>query len=436
MSKCLKRPNRLLLFHILIFAAGSAVLIGGVFQNSLWFDESYTVGLMSQNFWNVIKLSIYDVHPPLYYILLKLFTLLFGSSLTVMRLFSVIGAVLFAALGFTHIRKSINKETGFWFSLVALTLAATLVYALQIRMYTWAMYFVALCGIYAYRRVCEEDNTKNRILFVLFSVMAAYTHYFALFTVAVINIVLLIWDKREKRKLQAWFVLGTVQIAAYLPGIAVFLLQISLGGANWIQIEWPDLIFDFVSYPFLGDVLKVFVDKGSVLYSILGGLFLIAYSLFVWALYRRTKETSQNHLALKGSGIVFASVIVFSLLVSLFREIYYIRYTMVLYFFIVFAIAVFIAGCRRTWQKTACVLLLVAVFAVQCVGVYSLVYDPTVDAVTEYLDSKVEKGDIFFFSNANAYCVSVNYTDNTVYFYNEGGWGCRIPTAPSHQNPM
>ena len=177
--------------HLLLLVAGAALFIGGCFQNSQWFDEAYTVGLMQHSLSGVLYWATFDVHPHLYYVLLKLFTLLFGRSLPVMRLFSALGAILLASLGYTHLRRDFGKAVGFWFSFCVIFCSQTLAYALAIRMYTWAAFFVALAAIYAYR-MANEPNKRNRVLFLVFALCASYTHYFGLFAAAMMQFLLLL----------------------------------------------------------------------------------------------------------------------------------------------------------------------------------------------------------------------------------------------------
>ena len=218
------RSRFLLSAHIALIAVGAAVFSAFAFHKNIWFDEAYTIGLVSHGFSEILKIHTADVHPFLYYVLLKTFTLVFGSSLLSLRMFSVVGAVLFSSLGLTHIRRDHGEKVGFFFSFFAVFSASVLLYAEQIRMYSLAMLFVALAGIYAYR-VGKKGGKQNSILFVLFSVCAAYTHYYALFAVAAINLVMLILAVREKKKLGAWLARASVQIFAYIPGAAVFFKQ-------------------------------------------------------------------------------------------------------------------------------------------------------------------------------------------------------------------
>ena len=137
--------------YVILFIIGAIFLGFNAFHNNLWFDESYSMAIIQHGFIDVWKLTSLDVHPPLYYLMLKIFTMIFGSGLVVARIFSIIGALLLASLGFTHLRKMFNDKVGFVFSFLAIFLPVVLSYAIEIRMYTWVAYFVALTAIYAYK---------------------------------------------------------------------------------------------------------------------------------------------------------------------------------------------------------------------------------------------------------------------------------------------
>lgn len=416
--------------HILVLITGSAVFIGGCFQNSLWFDDAYTVGLVSHDFFDVIKWATFDVHPHLYYVMLKLFTMVFGSSLPVMRLFSVIGAILFASLGLTHIKRDFGKKVGFWFSFLAVFTAGTLNYALQIRMYTWAAYFVALTAIYAYRFFAEPNSKRNRILFLVFSIAAAYTHYFGLFASAAVNLVLIYETKKQKRDTKPWFKNAAIQIGAYIPGGLVFLLQAMLGGATWIKVEWPDLGFDLCSYHLLGDVLKVFVERTekdyiNPLYSINGFFFVALYCIAGLILYYFVKKDRFSHSekrALISSCKVYYGIIAATLVISLFRVIYYIRYTVVIGGFLLFVIALLISKLRFKATKLIAAAFLIAVFSVQTVYYYTLMYDETSNTIEDTFDPLITAEDDFLIDDASVYVITVMYPENTVCYYNKNDW--------------
>ncbi len=426
----MKKLFREYFLHIFVLVAGAVIYAGGCFQNCLWFDDAYTVGLMSHGFFGVIKWAAFDVHPHLYYIMLKLFTMIFGSSLYVMRLFSVLGAVLFASLGFTHFRRDFGKNVGFWFSFCAVFSASTLNYALQIRMYTWAAYFVALTAIYAYRYFKSPDITKNRVLFLVFSIASAYTHYFGLFAAAAINLVLIYETKKQKLDAKRWFADAAIQIGSYIPGGIIFLMQAMLGGATWIKIEWPDLGFDLTSYHLLGDVLKVFVERTekdyiNPLYSVNGFFFFSLYCIAALLMYyfvKKNRLTFAEKRAVVSASKIYYGIIASTLVISLFRVIYYIRYTVVIGGFLFFLIAMLISKFRLQIFKVIFVVFMLAVFSIQTVYYYDLMYNETSNTVVDTFDPLIETDDDFLIDDASVYVITVMYPKNTVCYYNKNDW--------------
>ncbi len=417
--------------HILVLVVGGGIFIGGCFQNSLWFDDSYSVGLVSNDLIDVIKWATFDVHPPLYYIMLKLFTMVFGNSLAVMRIFSAIGAILFASLGITHIRRDFGKKIGFWYTFVTVFSASTLNYALQIRMYTWTAFFVMLTAIYAYRYFNQPDSKKNRVLFLVFSIASAYTHYFGLFATASINIVMVIATKKQKGDVKTWFKNAAIQIGAYIPGGIIFAYQALLNGASWIRVEWPDVVFDLTSYHLLGDVLKSFVEPISygyqnIFYSLHGFVFLALYIVAGYILYRCVKQgryDTKEKSAIFSACKAYYGLIGATLFISLFRPIYYIRYTVVASGILFFLIAMLISKLRSNLPKIIAAVCIVSMFTVQTVYYYKLMYHETSHTVEDTFDPLIKPEDDFFFDNASAYVVSVRYPENTVCYYNINKWG-------------
>lgn len=414
--------------HIALLTVGAAVHIAGCFQSSLWFDEAYTVGLMNHSLADMLKWSTNDVHPHLYYIMLWLVTRVFGVKLSVMRLFSALGTMLFASLGLTHIRRDFGKKCGFWFSFCALFSTSMLVYTNQIRMYSFAAYFITLAAIYAYRLFKSPEIMRIRVLFVISSVCAAYTHYFALFTVAAINITLLVGLIKSKHPhpFKSWLATGIAQIALYIPGGLVFLHQMMIGGAAWISIGWPDLVFDLVSYHWTGSLLSEMYPHKSNLYFVLGGIYLALYILFAIAIRHFTRDDSvdaDKKSAVRGAAASYYGVLIFALTVSLFRPIYYARYTMVLSGLLFFFAAFLLSSFGKRLSKALVASLLAVIFSLHAVHYFGVYYDESSHQLENALSDEVVETDTFLFESIHGFVASVAYPENNAYFYDIDGWG-------------
>ena len=236
-------------FHILIIILGSIFILLGAFHTEVWFDESYTIALVSHDISEIIRIDSNDVHPVLYYLLLKAVTCIFGNSILIARLFSVSAGILIGILGFTHIRKDFGPKVGLAFSFLMLFLPFMAMYGMEIRMYSWTMLFTTLSGIYAYRSI-KQEKKRNWLLFAIASLCAAHCHYYGLVAVAIINALLLLhilfsqkmYEEKipyytsyedfliQKKKLKKKYIFrflfaAIVEIIGYLPWLFVFLTQ-------------------------------------------------------------------------------------------------------------------------------------------------------------------------------------------------------------------
>lgn len=87
--------NNLLL--IILFVIVSLIEIFAIFplmfSNSLNYDSTYQYALIQHSFSEIWRLIPYDYSPPFYAIALKVFVVIFGNSLIVMRCFSIIAVI-------------------------------------------------------------------------------------------------------------------------------------------------------------------------------------------------------------------------------------------------------------------------------------------------------------------------------------------------------
>ena len=82
--------NKLLIF-LLIFAFAAVFYLYKIGFSDLWSDEIYTKSMLGGSLSDFFAKFKNDLHPPLYYFGLRMFTGLFGLSAVSLRLFSVLG---------------------------------------------------------------------------------------------------------------------------------------------------------------------------------------------------------------------------------------------------------------------------------------------------------------------------------------------------------
>lgn len=197
-----------------------------IFDNNFWIDELYSINLSHMSVSDLITATSFDVHPPLFYLILKAFSCVFGSHGWVFHLVPFISYLGCVIVCLTLVRKEFNT----WTSLIFLGLVSLLYNAtnfiIEVRGYEWAAFLMLLSFIY-FRKLLREETLKNSVLFTLFSLLAAYTHYFCILGLSSVYLILMIHALRKKGKLLK-FTLGIwgSTIVLYLPWCITFFINL------------------------------------------------------------------------------------------------------------------------------------------------------------------------------------------------------------------
>lgn len=140
----------------LLFIVTGAIIC---FHNYISYDEAYSMCLIRHSFPDLIRITAADVHPPLYYLLLKIWMLPFGESIFAARIFSLIIHTAFISLGPLMVRKIFSPKAGLLFTFFAVTLPACQSYLYsEIRMYGLAALLVTICALSAYSTVSKRQT--------------------------------------------------------------------------------------------------------------------------------------------------------------------------------------------------------------------------------------------------------------------------------------
>ena len=167
------------LLFVLIICCAALLYLFNINFSEIWVDESFTKALVRHPFSEFFKLVADDFHPPLYFLGLKLFTGVVGLSDFTIRLFSVIGALGTLIIGYTVGQKVFGKGGALSYCLLLLALPMLAAFTHNARMYTWAAF--ATTGVFLYACLFLKTNKKGDLMLLgVFSLMAAYTHYYSL----------------------------------------------------------------------------------------------------------------------------------------------------------------------------------------------------------------------------------------------------------------
>lgn len=400
--------NRL---HICAIVSGIIYLSLGLFNMNLWFDETYTLGLVNQSFGSMYSVANADVHPILYYFLLKLFTIIFGNSIFICRLFSIIPFIILMILGYTKIKKDFSQETGLIFSILIAIMPVSMHYATQIRMYSWSVLFVTLTALYAYD-IIKKSNTKYFCLFAIFSICSAYTHYYALITIVMINAILFIYIIFKKREiLKKFFLFEIMELILYLPGLKIFITQtLQVQKGFWITINYPDIFYEIYKYYFSDTI------ENSWLLIIA----LIINTLFVIKLI--ISNNKFRNIA-RVNILVYTLVIAIGLIVSRKQAVFITRYLIPMLGIYAISLSIVISSISSNMLKSVVIFLILLISICNTSKILQVSYNEKNIEVYNIIDRNIQNDDIFIFNNINTGSILVSkYKNNKHYFYNKDYW--------------
>ncbi len=196
-------------------------------RESFWADEGWTMLLAKgPTLADVAHTMAEDQHPPLYFMLMRLWMNAFGDSLFMARLLSALWSLICLA--------AVYRLGADWFSPAA-GLAAALILALtdneimlarEARHYTQMAALAALSALF-YLRYARQPRRSSGIAWLLSSIALLYTHYLGVLVIGVQVLHTLI-AVRPLRRLPDLIIRFAGIGIAFLPQFAVFLAQSSV----------------------------------------------------------------------------------------------------------------------------------------------------------------------------------------------------------------
>ena len=335
------------LIHLGIIILGIIFIFIPAFHSNIWFDESYSVAIAGKSFGDIWTITGHDVHPALYYWMLHIIYLIFGSNIFIYRLFSVLSIAILGIIGYTHIRKDFGEKTGIVFSFLTYFLPIMNTYAQEIRMYSWTCLIVTLMAIYGYRfyKAVKENSEKNKIknlcLFGIFSICSCYIHYYALVTAGLVNLIILIYliknRKNDVKSLRKFLIVAVIQIILYIPWMIFFVVQLKhVGGGFWIQLSLVGTTVDILSFQFKNQVDSNFLTDIKAMMALIVSILVYVYSII--KAYKLKKDGEDIKPIILSAGI-YVGVILIILLVSMISPIFYARYLLTMTGLYIFTLA-------------------------------------------------------------------------------------------------
>lgn len=223
----------LVMRHWPLFVLGLVIAVGVFFRvaplndRDYWYDEAFTGITVRQPLPEMMDIIAGDVHPPMYYLLLRGWTTIFGDGPLDIRAFSVTLGVATITLAYMVMRKW--EPRSYLPALAGALIVAInpflVNYSQEARMYSLVTFLVLLAVYFL--------TTQRRVAYAAVIALLFLTHYLG----SLLILCLFLWDAARHRWTLSWLVRGyllpVIAGALWLPTLFAQFLS-STGGLGWI----------------------------------------------------------------------------------------------------------------------------------------------------------------------------------------------------------
>jgi uncharacterized membrane protein len=205
--------KKLQIIIAVVCAVYLAVRLWRLADSCLWFDEIFSVHAAEMAWSDLFNFVARDlIHPPLFYVILKLWIGVTGEGVFALRMLPVLFSLL-AVVPFINLAKELKFER----PVIAIALGlmavngALIKYTQTLRMYSLLM-FLAIASMWLFARFFNRGKSFVPLLIVNFFLI--YTHYFGWLVVGTEIVALLIFQRIKWRRAA---VMTGILVASYVP---------------------------------------------------------------------------------------------------------------------------------------------------------------------------------------------------------------------------
>lgn len=399
----------------LLLLLGATLAFWGIGRESLWYDESYSAAMAKNSLADILRYAPGDVHPPLYYLALRLFSVAFGRSEIALRAFSALGYLALAALGIGPVRRIFGERGGVIFTLLAVMLPVNVSMAQEARSYSWTGFLITAAVLYGYLAF-SENQRRDWLLFGVLTALSLYMHVYGVIAMALYFVFLgLLILFAHRRLLKAYLLTSAAVALIYVPWLLVFLKQVSRVSKDfWIQTPTSTDLLNALMYPF--------GNKWGALFSFYPQISYLCLLISVILAYRAVKYAAR-HWAQEGAFIFMTALLplltseaALFVSISLKRPIYVPRY---LFTVVGVATLLLMAGIRalpsRRTQIAACAALCVLLIPEQAALKRFRLNGAMFDTVA-FFNTRITPDDVFVHADEHSFGAFVYYFPNNRHY--------------------
>ncbi|MFK7803794.1 MAG: glycosyltransferase family 39 protein, partial [Anaerolineae bacterium] len=224
------------LIAVLLLAFGARVY--RIDHQSFWNDEGNSASLSSRSVSLIIEGTASDVHPPLYYLVLRAWWPLAGQTDFSLRMISAVAGLIQVAATIAIGRLWLSRKGAIAAGLLLALSPPLIYYSQEARMYA-LLGAIATCSMLVLFRGLKKENSQSKLaysaVFAFLTVLGLYTHYVYPAVIAAQGLIVFMSFEGLQRKPslelvnsifnQFWHWLAAVVVAllAYAPWLPIFL---------------------------------------------------------------------------------------------------------------------------------------------------------------------------------------------------------------------
>lgn len=255
----------------------------------IWFDESYSAYLTRGNFGDIWQLTSLDVHPPFYYFLLKIWSMIFGYTDVSMRFMSI----FFGALTIIFLFHLLKR----WFGTKSASVATLLIsvspmfirYGQEMRMYT-LVFFIVVLATYVLDLALETKKNRYYILYAILIALGMWTHYFTAIA-WIAHIIYYTITKRAKlfeKKMLLTYIFAVLLFVPWMPSLFKQIVEVQKG--FWIPAISMSTPIDYLSQ----SLMYSEAEYATGWLTLLGLGTVILSSVSIFRLYKTYSKTERS----------------------------------------------------------------------------------------------------------------------------------------------
>lgn len=367
-----------------IILLGSILRLYRIAKRDFWYDEAFTGVAVKESFHNMLQMTIKDVHPPLYYYLVKVFAFSFNNSVFGIRLFSAILGILSIWLVYLIAKELFGNKTAILASFITAISPFSVEYSQEARMYA-LLGFLLLTATYFFIRGLKKDNLFYYLSWGIFLGLACLTHYMGIVFAPLFFVAFIFWKVASdtssyrflslrkfphlskkilsNRGIYAGYLISLIVFAFWIPK---FLYHLKIGGLNWIE---PADISSIISNSqiFLFGTPKGELSAGMPLPSAIHGI--ASYSIMVFLsilFYAIILSLIKYNKRESGLTIIFSFGLLLTVYILSLLGMYYMvsRYLLPASFFIFILVSAWLSRLRPVYAASLIVFYVILLFSI------------------------------------------------------------------------